>query len=97
MRLLTGGVAHVACVIEDDLEERETGLHKAHVRGLADLAACALSCRHVNTAEWQSILPRKTGSEKSKERFISRWLGNRLNAQRKSRGLAPVMDSASGR
>lgn len=78
MRLLTGGVAHVACVIEDDLEERETGLHKAHIAGLADLAACALTCRHVNTAEWQSVLPRKTGDEKSKERFISRWLANPL-------------------
>lgn len=77
MRLLTGGVAHVACIIEDDLQDRETSLHKSHIAGLADLAACALACRNANTAEWMSILPRKA-DEKSKERFISRFLSNRL-------------------
>lgn len=78
MRILTGGVAHVACVIEDDLKDRDTQLQKPHINALADLAACALSCRNANTAEWMSVLPRNTGDEKSKERFISRFLSNAL-------------------
>jgi hypothetical protein len=78
MRLLRGGVAHVATVIEDDLQGRETGLHKPHIAAIADLAACALACRNANTAEWMSVLPRKTGDEKSKERFMSRVLANSL-------------------
>ena len=78
MRLLTGGVSHVSTVIEDDLRDRLTGLHKPHVSSLADLASCVLACRNANTAEWMSILPRKTGDEKSKERFISRFLSNPL-------------------
>lgn len=78
MRILSGGVAHVSCVIEDDLFKRATGLHKPHVEGLADLVSCVLSCRSVNTAEWQAILPRKTGDLKSKERYINRFLSNPL-------------------
>lgn len=78
MRLLSGGIAHVSCVIEDDLFERSTGLHKPHVKGLADLVACVLSCRSANTAQWQAILPRKTGDFKSKERYINRLLSNPL-------------------
>ena len=39
MRYTTGGVAHMAAVIEDDLQDRDTGLHKPHVKGLADLSA----------------------------------------------------------
>ena len=31
MRVLSGGVAHVACVIEDDLEGRQTGLAKPQI------------------------------------------------------------------
>lgn len=78
MRVFKGGVAHLATVIEDDLRDRETGLHKPHVSALADLAACVLTCRNVNTSEWIAILPRKTRDEKSKERFISRFLSNDL-------------------
>jgi hypothetical protein len=78
MRLFTGGVAHVACVVEHDLFKRDTGLRKQHVEALADVVGCALSCRSANTAEWQSVLPRKTGADKSKERFISRLPGNAL-------------------
>jgi hypothetical protein len=77
MRLLSGGVAHVATVIEDDLINRNTSLHKPHVKSLADLAASALSCRCANTAEWISVLPRKC-YYKSKERYISRFLSNPL-------------------
>ena len=42
MRYTTGGVAHMAAVIEDDLQDRDTGLHKPHVKGLADLSASML-------------------------------------------------------
>lgn len=78
MRLFTGGVSHIATVIEDDLRNRDTGLYKSHISGLSDLAASVLSCRSANTAEWMSVLPRKTGDEKSKERYISRILSNSL-------------------
>ena len=50
MRLLNGGVAHLACVIEDDLAGRDSGLHKPHINALADLASCVLSCRNANTS-----------------------------------------------
>ena len=46
MRYTTGGVAHTAAVIEDDLQDRDTGLHKPHVKGLADLAAGAAQDVH---------------------------------------------------
>lgn len=78
MRLLNGGVAHLACVIEDDLVSRETGLYKPHINALADLSSCVLACRNANTSEWIAILPRKTQDDKSKERFISRFLSNKL-------------------
>ncbi len=57
MRMLTGGVADVACSIEEDLQDRETSLYKAHAIGLADLAASVLAYRNVNTADWISVLP----------------------------------------
>ena len=78
MRMVKGGVAHVASVIENDLIDRETNLYKSHVSGLSDLVASALSTRSANTAEWNAVLPRKKCSEKSKERYISRILSNRL-------------------
>ena len=58
--------------------DRETGLRKQHVEGLSDLVASVLSTRSANTAEWQAVLPRRVGDPKSKERYISRFLGNRL-------------------
>lgn len=78
MRVFTGGVAHVASVVERDLFDRETALRKQHVEGLSDVVACALSSRSANTAEWQAVLPRRVGDGKSKERYISRLLGNPL-------------------
>jgi Transposase DDE domain len=78
MRVFTGGVSHVASVVERDLFDRETGLRKQHIEGISDAVACALSCRSANTAEWQAVLPRQTVDEKSKERYISRLLGNDL-------------------
>ena len=78
MRTLHGGVAHVAGVVEADLAVRGTGLRKSHIEGIADCVASALASRCANTAEWQNVLPRQTGDEKSKERYISRLLSNRL-------------------
>ena len=77
MRLLTGGVAHVAAIIEEDLKDRVTGLQKSHISGLADLSASVLATRNVNTGEWISIIPRHA-DEKSRERYISRFLSNKL-------------------
>ena len=76
MRIFTGGVSHIAQAIEADLKARETYLQKPHIGALADLAASVLTCRSVNSSEWISILPRKTGDSKSKERYISRFLSN---------------------
>lgn len=78
MRMYNGGIAHLACVIEDDLRGRDTGLQKPHINALSDLASCVLACRNVNTSEWIAVLPRKTKDDKSKERFISRFLSNTL-------------------
>ncbi len=101
MRVSVGGVAHVAGVIEDDLRERTTGLRKQYLEGLADIASCALACRSANTAEWQAVLPRRTGEAKSKERYISRVLGNtRIEPHRVMRGFIPeiaAMASAGGK
>ena len=77
MRLWTGGVAHVATVIEGDLRDRETGLHKPHISAIADICASVLATKTSNTAEWISVLPRKI-DDKSKERYISRVLSNQL-------------------
>lgn len=83
-------MAHVSCVIEDDLRDRGTGLQKPHIAAISDLAACVLTCRNANTAEWMSVLPRKTGDEKSKERFISRFLSNPLvNPSTVMKGFIP--------
>jgi hypothetical protein len=78
MRLFTGGVSHIAQAIESDLKARDTSLQKPHIGALSDFAASVLTCRSVNSSEWISILPRKTGDPKSKERFISRALSNNL-------------------
>jgi hypothetical protein len=78
MRHTRGGIAHMAAVIEGDLSDRETGLHKPHLKGLADLAAAALACRSVNSSDWIEVLPREDCAAKSRERYISRWLGNEL-------------------
>jgi len=97
MRTVQGGIAHVAWVIEEDLSDRATGLRKQQVEALADLAACALSCRSVNTAEWQAVLPRQACDDKSKERYISRLLGNRLiEPLAVMRGFIPELAALAG-
>lgn len=97
MRLFNGGVAHISGVIEQDLLTRQTSLQKPHISGMADLVACVLSCRSANTAEWQAILPRQTGDLKSKERYISRFLSNKLVAPTKVMcGFIPEIVTAAG-
>lgn len=78
MRKQSGGVWHVAEIIADDLEDRETGLSKPQRIGLADLAASVLSCRSVNTSELANILPRTVKSPEESYRYINRWLSNPL-------------------
>ena len=74
MRVLTGGVAPVSGVVEDDLREREAGLRQQQEEeGRAELVACALSCRGANTAEWPAVFPRHTGDHQSKERSSRRF------------------------
>lgn len=75
MRIFTGGVAHIAATIEEDLADRDTPLFQRHIEGIADLCASALTSRCANTAEWISVMPRKA-DDKSKERYISRLLSN---------------------
>ena len=77
MSVLKGGIGHVASVICEDLEDRETGLQKPHIAALADLCASVLATRSANTGEWIPVLPRDC-AKKSGERYISRFLSNPL-------------------
>jgi hypothetical protein len=72
------GVCHLAKAIEADLRERKTGLQKPHIPALADLAACALTTRSVNSCEWIVQLPRKECNREAKERYIMRFLANAM-------------------
>src|SRR3990167_990470 len=76
MRRQSGGVWHIAEIIADDLEDRETGLSKPLRIGLADLAASVLTCRSVNTSELANILPRTVKSSEESERYIRRFFSN---------------------
>lgn len=76
MRKRNGGVWHLAQIIADDLEDRETGLSKPQRYGLADIAASVLTCRSVNTSELANILPRTVKSSEESYRYINRWLSN---------------------
>jgi Transposase DDE domain len=99
MRSVTGGVAHMACAIERDLFERDTGLHKPHMKGLADLAASMLSCRCVNTSDLLAVLPRSTMNAGSRFRYIHRWLSNVLiDPWRVMAGFVPelALEAAAG-
>ncbi len=76
MRKRSGGVWHLAEIIADDLDGRDTGLSKPLRMGLADLAASVLTCRSVNTSEIANVLPRTVKSPEESSRFIRRWLSN---------------------
>ena len=89
MRISSGGIGHVSSHIRDSLSALCGEMRKNYLDGLSDLAACVLSCRSVNTAQWQVVLPRETGDEKSKERYISRFLSNpRISVKHVMSGLA---------
>lgn len=76
MRRTKGGILHMATIIDDDLQERDTGLSKPQRVGLADLAASVLGARSVNTSELANVLPRDVKSSETRYRFINRWLSN---------------------
>jgi len=76
MRIEKSGIVHIANMIAEDLEDRETALSKPQRVGLADLASSVLSCRSVNTSEIASVLPRAVKDDESRFRYIFRWLSN---------------------
>ena len=76
-RITTGGVAHIAKFIEQDLQLRDTPLYKKHIEGIADIAASIIVSKSCNSGDIIPILPRKC-DVKSKERYISRILSNEL-------------------
>ena len=65
MRYTTGGVAHMAAVIEDDLQDRDTGLHKPHVLACRQreyvCSCCGFAALAVPLRDWriyrQACLP----------------------------------------
>lgn len=95
MRRTSGGIPHVAAIIEEDLEDRDMGLEKSHIKGLADLAASILATRSVNTSEIASVLPREVKSDEERYRYIQRWLSNpRIDPIRAMKGFVPEMMEA---
>lgn len=92
MRKKSGGIIHVAAVIEKDLEDRDTGLSKPQRQGLADIAASILTCRNVNTSELAVVLPRDVHSDEERYRYINRWLANRkIDPIRVMHGFVPEL------
>ena len=90
MRMMGGNILHLAHVIEDDLLDRETGLSKPQLIGLADLAASMITCRDVNTSELATVLPRSVKSDEERYRYINRWLSNpRINCDAVMEGFVP--------
>lgn len=84
-------------MVEEDLYERGTGLRKQHGEGLADVIAGALSCRSAQTAEWQTVLPRRKVDDKSKERYVTRRLANPLiSPLRVMQGCIPEIAEMAG-
>jgi len=80
MRKTSGGVWRLAEKIIDDMDERETGLSKPQLVGLADITASVLATRSVNTSELAMVLPRTCANVEDRYRYINRWLANtRIN------------------
>jgi len=92
VRMMGGSIIHLARVIEDDLEGRDTGLTKPQRIGLADLAASVITCRNVNTSELATVLPRDVKSDEERYRYINRWLANnKINCDAVLDGFIPEM------
>lgn len=92
MRKTKGGVPHVAAVIEEDLEDRDTGLSKPQRNGLADLTASLLATRSINTSELANVLPRDVKSNEERYRYINRWLSNdKIDPLRVMNGFIPEL------
>ena len=100
MRKKSGGVLHLAEIIDEDLQTRSVNLSKPQRRGLADLAASVLTCRSVNTSELANVLPRDVRSDEERYRYINRWLANEtIDPSKVMRGFIPEileMLSAAG-
>ncbi|MEB3702691.1 Putative IS4 family transposase domain protein [Candidatus Bealeia paramacronuclearis] len=95
MRKQSGGVWHLAEIIADDMEDRETGLSKPQRISLADLAASVLTCRSVNTSELANILPRTVKSSEESYRYINRWLSNpKIDPLQVMKGFIPEIIQA---
>ena len=62
-----GGVPHVAAVIEEYLEDRDTGLSKPQRIGLADLTAPLLVTRSMNTSELANV-PKEKQDQQDRKR-----------------------------
>jgi hypothetical protein len=78
MRSTTGGIAHRAAGMEQELLDRDTGLLKPQSQGVAALAASRLARRSVNTSELLLVLPRPTKEADSRSRYLHRGLKNPL-------------------
>lgn len=92
MRKTKGGVPHVAAVIQEDLEDRDTGLSKPQRIGLADLTASLLATRSINTSELANVLPRDVKSDEERYRYINRWLSNdKIDPIRVMNGFIPEL------
>lgn len=95
MRKTTGGIPHIAAIIEEDLEDRDMGLEKPHIKALADIAASILAVRNVNTSELAAVLPRDVKSNEERYRYIHRFLANpRIDPIRAMEGFVPEMMEA---
>ncbi|MDB2614130.1 hypothetical protein N9Y92_03105 [Chlamydiales bacterium] len=90
MRKLKGGVPHISAVIEDDLEDRDTGLSRPQRIGISDLTASLLATHSVNTSELANVLPRDVKGDKERYRYINRWLSNnKIDPIRLMNGFIP--------
>lgn len=95
MRKKYGGIPHVEAVIEEDLQDRNTGLTKPLRIGLADIAASVLATRNVNISEIANVLPRDVKSNEERYRYINRWLANKkINPLKVMKGFVPEMMEA---
>jgi hypothetical protein len=69
----------LAKAIEKNLQAREnTGLHKPHIHAIAELVACILDTKSINTCVLKHVLPRQHANDHAREKFIHRVLKNPL-------------------
>jgi hypothetical protein len=70
-------ICALAQQVEQDLRKRSnTGLENPHITAIADLVACAIDTKSVNTCVWKHHLPRQHCNDHAREKFIHRVLRN---------------------